>query len=464
MRKLMKKIVLLMLTLLLLSTLFAVEINLDESIKLAQENNKEIQAEKYSLKSAKWGKFDAFSNFLPRVSFNSTIVRIDDETFDEATQIMQVPVLNSIGMPTGDFIPFSASAMGSRIYQTSYTNNITVQQPIFNGGKIILGYQLTNLVKEQAEIALENKELDVSYAVASTYFGFLKLKDIQKLTQKSLSSTISHLEKVQKNFEVGTAKKSDILQWKVKLNNDKTSNFEIENGLNEILSFWKNLIGAEESIPTKINLEKYDVEIDGFASMEPKDIKVAKHDFLQRVEITSPTLNSIDLANKMMKKNYWMTKGNFLPSLNLQFDYQIESDDEFDFSGDDNWNLVAAISVPLFTSGSNFSKVKQAKYELLKTDKQTEYARDNYMIAAENVFNKLITNARIISDNKVALEFAKENHKLINQLFEQGMVTNSELLDAEIMLFGSEMNLISSYYDYVLTKFEMKKYKGELEE
>lgn len=460
----MRKLILLTLTLLLLSTLFAVEIDLDESIKLAQENNKEIQAEKYSLKSAKWGKFDAFSNFLPRVSLNSAIVRIDDETFDEAAQIMQVPVLSSIGMPTGDFIPFSASAMGSGIYQTSYTNNITVQQPIFNGGKIILGYQLTNLVKEQAEIALENKELDVSYAVASTYFGFLKLKDIQKLTKKSLSSSISHLEKVEKNFEVGSAKKSDILQWKVKLNNDKTSNFEIENGLNEILSFWKNLIGVEESIPTEINLEKYDSEIDTFASMELSNIKVAKQDFLKRVEIASPTLNSIDLANKMMKKSYWMTKSNFLPSLNLQFDYQIESDDEFDFSGDDNWNLVAAISVPLFTSGSNFSKVKQAKYELLKTNKQTEYARDNYMVAAENVFNKLITNARIINDNKVALEFAKENHKLINKLFEQGMITNSELLDAEIMLFGSEMNLISSYYDYVLTKFEMKKYKGEMEE
>ena len=100
----------------------------------------------------------------------------------------------------------------------------------------------------------------------------------------------------------------------------------------------------------------------------------------------------------------------------------------------------------------------------IKTKKQTEYARDNYLIAAENVFNRLITNARIIQDNKIALEFAKENHKIINQLYEQGMVTNSELLDAEIMLFSSEMNLISSYYDYVLTKFEMKKYKGEMEE
>ena len=409
----MRKLLLLMLTLLLFSTLFAVEIDLDESIKLARENNKEIQAEKYSLKSAKWGKFDAFSNFLPRVSFNSTIVRIDDDSYEMANAPFQIP---------GTGIVFPAMFP---MYKTSYTNNITVQQPIFNGGKIILGYQLANLAKQQVEIALESKELDTSYAVASTYFGYLKLKDIQKLNQKSLSSSISHLEKVEKNFEVGTAKKSDVLQWKVKLNNDKTSNFEIENGLNEILSFWKNLIGVEESIPTEIQLEKYDAEIDDFAAMEPNDIKVAKQDFLKKVEITSPTLNSIDLANKMMKKNYWMTKGNFLPSLNLQFDYQIESDDEFDFSGEDNWNLVAAVSVPLFTGGSNFSKVKQAKYELLKTKKQTEYARENYLIAAENVFNKLITKARIVQDNKVALEFAKENHKIINQLFEQVMITNT---------------------------------------
>jgi len=94
----------------------------------------------------------------------------------------------------------------------------------------------------------------------------------------------------------------------------------------------------------------------------------------------------------------------------------------------------------------------------LKTKKQTEYAHENYMIAAENVFNKMLTNTRVIQDNKLALDFAKENHKIINELYEQGVVTNSELLDAETMLFGSEMNLISAYYDYVLSKFEMKKY------
>jgi len=460
----MKKIVLLIVVSLLLTILYATEIGLEESVKLAQENNKEIQAAEFSLRSANWGKFDAFSNFLPRAYFNSAMVRIDDETYDEAIEIMQVPVFSQMGIPTGDFIPFSAAAMGTGFYKTSYTNKITIQQPIFNGGKVILGYQLANLAKQQVEIALENKELDTSYAVASTYFGFLKLKDIQELTQKSLLSSISHLEKVEKNFEVGTAKNSDVLQWKVKLNNDKTSNYEVENGLTELLSFWRSLIGVEDKIPAKIKLKKYNIEIDNYAALNENEINDLKQEFLKKVEINSPTLSSIDLANKMMKKSYCMAKGNFLPSLNLQFDYQFESDDEFDFSGDDNWNLVAAVSMPLFTGGSNFSKVKQAKYELLKTQKQTEYAEENYLVAAENVYNKLITNARIVQDNKLALEFAKENHKIINQLFEQGMVTNSELLDAETMLFGSEMNLISSYYDYILTKFEMKKYKGEMEE
>lgn len=448
----MRRLLLFLLTLFLISTVNAAEIDLDESIKLAQENNKEIQAEKYSLKSANWGKFDAFSNFLPRVSFNSAIVRIDDETYELANAPFQIP---DIGMEFPAMFP---------IYKTTYSNNLTVQQPIFNGGKIILGYQLSNLAKQQANITLENKELDTSYAVASTYFGYLKLKDIQELTQKSLSSSFSHLQKVEKNYEVGTAKRSDVLQWKVRLNNDKTSNFEIENGLEEILYFWNSLLGVEEKIPSEIQLAKYDTEIDGYVGLTQDEITITKQEFLLNVVMKSPTLKSIDLANKMMKKSYCMAKGNFLPSVNLQFDYQIESDDEFDFSGDDNWNLVAAVSVPLFTGGSNFSKVKQAKYDLLKTKMQTEYAKDNYLISAENVFNRLITNARIVQDNKLSLEFAKENHKIINQLFEQGMVTNSELLDAETMLFSSEMNLISSYYDYLLTKFEMKKYKGEMEE
>ena len=62
------------------------------------------------------------------------------------------------------------------------------------------------------------------------------LKELQELSRKSLNSTQTHLEQVQKNFEVGLAKKSDVLQWQVKLQNDKTSLNEIENNLKSLIS------------------------------------------------------------------------------------------------------------------------------------------------------------------------------------------------------------------------------------
>lgn len=448
----MRKLLMLMLMLCLFTFVFAEEIDLEQSIELAKQNNKDLQAENFAVSSAKWAKFDALTNFLPRVYFNSTTVRIDDDMYDEANAPIQIP---EIGMEFPAMFP---------IYKTTFSNNITVQQPVFNGGKVILGYQLASLNKQQAELQLENKNLDTSYNVASTYFGYLKLQDMQELTKKNLNSSISHLEMIRQKYEVGTAKRSDVLQWQVKVNNAKTSAFEINNGIDEISAYWENIIGVEDKIPSKMNLEQFDEEIKSYAEMQMDMMEKERKEFLIKVAVKSPTLNTIDVANKMMKKSYCMAKGNFLPSLNLQFDYQIESDDEFDLSGDDNWNLVAALSVPLFTSGSNFSKLKQAKYDLLKTQKQTEYARDNYLVAAENVFNKLLTSAVVVNDKRIAFELAQENHKIINELFEQGMVTNSELLDAETMLFGSEMELINAYYDYVLNKFEIKKYKGEMEE
>jgi len=432
----MKKVILTFMMLFLMLTLSA--ITLEESIQIARENNKDILAQESGLMSADWSEKNALTNFFPKMSFNSTIVRIDDDTYNEANAPIQIPGI-------GEF-PSMVS-----VYKTSYTNYITVQQPVFNGGKMILGYQLSKFAKKQALLALQDKRNDISYAVASAYLGILRLQDLKTLSEKSLNSTLSHLEKV--------LKKSDVLQWQVKQKNDETSISEIENSIDELYGFWQILLGAEEAAePSKIDVTEYDSETLQYALMEKSELEKAADEFLTEVEKTSPFIQTLELAGKMMKKNYCMAKGEFLPSLNLQFSYQFESDDEFDFDGEDNWNLVAALSVPIFTSGTNYSNLKKAKYDLKKTQYETESALENYMVAAKNVFHKLITKARTVEDNKTALEFARENHNIINELYTQGMVTNSELLDAEAMLFGSEMNLVASLYDYILLKYEIKKY------
>ena len=433
-----------------LSVLFAIismtflnSINLEKSIEIARKNNKEILSRTNALHSAKWKERNAITNFLPKLNFNSTIVRIDDDTYQK---------YNAFNIPGMDLPP------SMLVYKTTYTNNLTLRQPIFNGGKLILGYQLAKLAQKQTENALSEKEKELDSQVATTYFNYLKLKDLLELSRKSLNSTKQHLQQVRKNFEVGLAKKSDVLQWQVKLQNDKTSLNEIENNLESLVSIWRNLLGLNEPVelPDKIDVKKYDEEI---SVLVTNDKETEIQSFLNQVKKNNLSLKSLEISQKMLKKNYCLAKSNFLPSFNLQFSYEIEKDDKLDFSGEENWNLAAIVSVPLFTSFANFTNLKEAKYDLKKNKFLLEDTAEKILIAAENSFYKLTNAAESVENNKIALEFAKENHKIINELYKQKMITNTELLDAEVMLFASEMNLISSYYDFIIQKYETEKFK-----
>ncbi|RLC52529.1 MAG: hypothetical protein DRZ79_01015, partial [Candidatus Cloacimonadota bacterium] len=340
-----------------LSVLFAIismtflnSINLEKSIEIARKNNKEILSRTNALHSPKWKERNAITNFLPKLNFNSTIVRIDDDTYQK---------YNAFNIPGMDLPP------SMLVYKTTYTNNLTLQQPIFNGGKLILGYQLAKLARKQTENALSEKEKELDSQVATTYFNYLKLKDLLELSRKSLNSTKQHLQQVRKNFEVGLAKKSDVLQWQVKLQNDKTSLNEIENNLESLVSIWRNLLGLNEPVelPDKIDVKKYDEEI---SVLVTNDKETEIQSFLNQVKKNNLSLKSLEISQKMLKKNYCLAKSNFLPSFNLQFSYEIEKDDKLDFSGEENWNLAAIVSVPLFTSFANFTNLKEAKYDLKK--------------------------------------------------------------------------------------------------
>lgn len=456
------------LTIVLLSAavvLNSVNITLDESIKMAQENNKELLAEKSAVQAADWGKYNAFSNFLPRANLNTSVVRIDDDTYQQAQEMVKLPVFAPNDMPTGDYVPFSAGAMMDGVHKTTYRSSVTVQQPVFTGGKILLGYQIASLASKRAKNVVENKKNELSFQVASTYMTVLKLQELRELSESSLRSTTAKLQQVKDKYDAGLAKRSDVLQWQVKLQNDRTALNEIDSNLQIVLSMWRNLLGADQLYyPEKINVADWQEEMDFYANLKGERKDSHLKDVLDKVEKNNPTLKMLDVNESMMQKNYTMKKGNFLPNINLQFTYEIEDGDKLDFSGRDSWNLAAVLSFPLFSGGSNYTELKQAQHELRKTKYNIDYTRENLFVGAKQALLALINKAGEIENNEKALEFAQENHQIINSLFEQDMVTNVELMDAEVMLFSSRMNLTASYYDFIEGMYELYKFTNNQED
>lgn len=440
-------------------------INLKEAKEIAFQQNKSYLAEKQNLKEAKWNEYKAISNFLPKLSFEESMLRIDEDSYKTAQETYQLPVLDSLGLPTGDYVPMSYSALGSTPYKTTFTSQLSLQQPIFNGGKLILGYKIANLAHKQANCSLISKKYNLEYRVSELYFNILRLDDLIKIQKKQLNSSLNQYKKVKKRYELGLAKKTDVLQWKVKVENNRISLDEVENNLLILKSYWQNLLGynetEENSFPEKINLEKFKQDIKEIAKLEHTTKQLKLKNILAKVLKKNADLKRIELTRKISKKSYDMAKGNFLPSLNLQYTHQFEQDDKLNFKGEDNWNLAAVFSMPLFESGRNITEVLKAKAAYKEANLKLSDTREQVLIATKNAFYNLLTKAKKVGSSKTSLQNAQENHSMINDYFEQELVTNQELLDAEIMLFSAKMQQTNAYYDFIIAKYNLNKFLNE---
>ena len=440
-------------------------ITLNDAISTALKNNKSFNAEKYDYLNSKWNEKNALTNFFPKLHFNAMAVRIDDETYNEANTVYKLPVFDAFDVPTGDYVPISAGELSDGIYKTTYTTDITLQQPIFNGGKLFLGYTIARLSTKQALQSLASTQNDLEYNVADSYLTILNIQDMIKIANKSLASSRAQLKKIQDKFDVGMVTKSDVLQWQVKVENDKITLEELKNNLSVLKTYWFNILGlqslSDAAMPDRIDLTSYENEISLLHSMS----EVTKYDTLSYVlsivKAENPDLKSLELTDRIAKTAHKLAISNFLPSFNLQYTRTFDQDDKLNFDGADTWNIAAVFSVPIFHFGTNITNLKKSSYEYKSTRLKLEDARQKILMAAENCVYDLITKAKKVMSGKLAYENAKENYSIVNDLFDQGMVTNTELMDAEIMLYSIELGLQTSYYDFVRAKYALEKYTNK---
>ncbi|MDP8242176.1 MAG: TolC family protein, partial [Candidatus Celaenobacter antarcticus] len=413
----------------------------------------------------KWNEKNALTNFFPKVNLNASAVRIDNDTYKEANSTFHLKVFDALGVPTGDYVPITVGMMAGGVYKTTYITDLTIRQPIFNGGKLFLGYKIAQLSTKQVLQNLASSQNDLQYNVADSYLNILKIQDMIKIANKSLASSKAQLKKIYDKFDVGMVKKSDVLQWEVKVENDKITLEELKNGLSVLKTYWYNILGLESlsqaAMPDRIALTSYDNEITLLHSMS----EVTKFDTLSYVlsvvKAENPDLKSFALSERIAKTAQNLAITNFLPSLNLQYTKTFDQDDKLNFDGAKSWNIAAVFSVPIFHFGTNITNLKKSNFQYKSIQLQLEDAREKILMAAENSVYDLITKAKRVISGKLAYENAKQNYSIVNDLFDQGMVTNTELMDAEVMLFGIELNLQTSYYDFVLAKYALEKFTNK---
>ena len=157
--------------------------------------------------------------------------------------------------------------------------------------------------------------------------------------------------------------------------------------------------------------------------------------------------------------NIRLSKGNFLPNINLVADYGIQGT-RYTFNRDADFAMGSLVMSWNLFDWTTRSKVQQAQIEKQEVAKQKEELQRQIDLQVVNGFYDLETALKQIELAGAEVEAAQKAFRLVNKKYSQGQANLVELTNARTQMTNAEQNLILVKFDYQVKQANFERVAG----
>lgn len=411
----------------LINILTAQALTLNDCVALALDNKETIESAQFGLQSAKAGKIGSYSNILPSVSF-------------------------SAGRSESKYA-------NSDLYEGNITwsAGLNVSQNIFDGGgwwNQIADANNNYAIEQQVE---RQVKINVIAEVHRTYFQLLKYQQLVEVAKQSLALAEQQVELAQRKYDLGAAKKTDLLKS------------EVAAGLAR-----SNLITQEAFYYTTkselLNALGLFGDREDIAIIDEQDELKPLMEFDEAVDIlenNNPEILTSKLNLKSSEISKKLTNAVRLPSLSASLFYQ-GSDSKLNGLSSalkDDWTMTTGLnlSFPLFTGLSYSTQSQRAKLAVKNQENAVAITLDDAIVSLENYYETVSDYFKIIPIYEEILVSAEEDFKLATEQYRLGSISILELLDAQVSVTQARVDLVGAKYDAKIQESYLKAQLGILD-
>ena len=408
-------------------------LSLDETIRIAFKNNKDIQVQEQEILAAKAGILGARSEFLPKVDINAG--------YSHAGTVLKMAPQPGAKKDPGIFTGF----------ENSNSLGLELNQNLYNGGANTAGLHQAQLKLQIQETSLRARKLDTEFEAKRLYYGLLLAYETERIARDLLGQAKSHYEEVRQKFDNGTASRFDVLQSKVQVSKLAPELIRAQNAVSLIGAELKKLLGVkmQENISLKEKL-----------SYNP--ILVQENEFLKTAYLDNPEVTLLALGVDAGKWSITRAKAADRPQVNAGLGYNYISNDVGDMfnSRHSNWNSGISVSIPIFDGFSSKAKVDEAKARYAQAVLQKDDLSDRIAVDIKKACLDLQKAQSLIDSQKDSVEEAKEALKISEVSYANGEGTNLDVLDSQVSLSQIEKNLSEGIYDYLMAQAFLDRTRG----
>ena len=354
------------------------------------------------------------------------------------------------------------NAIGSDIDKALHPNlhhilvgAVTLQQPVFVGGKIIYSNQMAALAQDLAASKYDMKYADVVLDVDQAYWQIVSIAEKLRLAQAYADLLHQMEHDVQLSIESGVATESDALQVKVKANEADMMRTKAENGL----TLSKMLLCKRIGLPLESEIVLADENLDAVPGVQYEAEKSMEDIYARR-----PETRSLQLASQIYDRKAKVVRADMMPQVALTANYLLTNPNAFNgiqntFQGG---MLVAGVmvNVPIFHGLEYVNKYKKAKAEASLYQTQYEDARELIRLQVTQQ-RKLLGEASEKVDMTLSnLESAEENLRKATVGYEAGMVPTNTVLAAQTAWLSAHSEYIDAGIELQMAAAALNKAEG----
>ncbi|GEC72798.1 Outer membrane protein TolC [Flavobacterium flevense] len=417
-------------------------LSLKDAIKYALENKADAKKAQLQIENSEYQIQEVRSRALPQISANGNM------TYNPILQLNALP---------GDFFGAPGTTLLAPLGQKwTSTAGVSLTQALFDQS-VFTGLKAAKTTREFYQINNQLTEEQVIERVANNYYQVYVLRQKLALAESNLKTTTKVRDIVKGQFDNGLAKRIDLDRMTVNLSNINTQKQQITNSLQLQENALKFYMGMPMDTP--IEIPQTEFEITGAAfSDSPNVSNRSEYLLLKKQE------ELLVLQKKSVIAGYYPTL-----SLSASYNYIGQGPQMPLFAKPSDgvyWSDFSTIGmnlrVPIFSGFGTRAKIRQADVELrtIQEDiKDTQLSLDlDYKNAKTQIENSIIT----LQNQKENMRLADEILKNINNNYQQGLASLTDLLDAENASTEAQNNYTAAVLDYKLAEIKLIKSKGEL--
>lgn len=412
------------------------KLNVNVAIEIGLKNSKMLNSSLARLKSSEAKLKETDASRLPSLKFSTGYTRLSNvDPF-------------SITTPFGTF-NISPSILNN--YQTK----LSLAQPIFTGFKL---QSLSEMAEYSASATNEefNKDKnDLIFNIRNSYWGLFKAVQIKKVIDENVDQINVHLNDAKNLLNQGMLTNNDILKIEVQYYDALLRQVDVNNNLKLAMINLNSIMGI--SLNTEIEIETLPNQ-----SNEEFD------------ELNNLVNNAINNRSEIKSANYkikagesgiTLAKSNWYPQILLFSNFYYSRPNPRIVPGQDKfnetWDAGISLNWDVWNWFSTSYQTEQAEAVLTQT-------RDGLGIIKDAVTLEVTQNYLTVNQNKLKIDIsekgltqAEENMRIINEKFKLGLVTSSDVIDADVALLQAKTNYTNTIVDYELAKAKLHKSLGE---